>query len=109
MTVAGFKTVSTITMDFNKAKSQADKLDEIAAKIKKAGNSDLKSCMNEVQSAWTGDNSNAYRKKGNAVAEDLVEVSKNISAVASALRKVAKTTYDAEMDNYRIATERTKK
>jgi uncharacterized protein YukE len=90
-------------MDFSKAMKQADKLDEIAQKINQAGQTDLMNCMQKIGEDWKSDSSTAYQKKGKVVAENLVKISDSLKKTAQAIRKIAKTTYDAEMRALEIA------
>ena len=95
-----------INMDFQKSKNQASKLEEAANSIRRESRR-FTSCRNDVATAWTGDNASKFTNKMGMVAEDLEKMAKNLEKTADAIRKNAKTIYDAEMEAKRIADMRT--
>lgn len=100
------KTAFTIQMDFAKAMKQADKLEEIAGNLHKAGQKDLINCMQKIGNNWKSDSSTAYQKKGREVAEHLTKTAGNLKETAQAIRTIAKNTYEAEMKVLEIAKTR---
>ena len=100
------KSTFQIAMDFQKAKNQAGKLEDAARTIRRESNR-FTSCRNDVAAAWTGDNASRFTNKMGMVSEDLEKIAKNLEKTADAIRKNAKTIYDAEMEAKRIADIRT--
>lgn len=95
------KTEQQIMFDYRRAMQQADTLSEIASGIKKVGNNTMSNSLNNVSKNWTGDNSNAYVKKGNTLKGKVERSSNNINSAASTLRTMAKNIYNAEMASLR--------
>ena len=92
-----------IMLDFNRARAQADKLDQAAASIRKEAQH-FGTCRAEVAAAWTGDNAARFTNKMGMVSEDLEKIARNLERTADVIRKNAKTIYDAEMEAKRLAT-----
>ena len=97
------KTSYQIWVDFNNVNNQANRLDEIASKIETASQKDLMGNMSQLASCWISDSSNAYRKKGQNISNNLTSVAKNLRNTASTIRQMAKNTYDAEMQALQLA------
>ena len=95
-----------ISMDFQKAKNQASKLEEAARTIRRESNR-FTNCRNDVASAWTGENASKFTNKMGMVSEDLNKIAHNLERTADVIRRNAKTIYDAEMEAKRIAELRT--
>jgi WXG100 family type VII secretion target len=104
--MAGVKSGTQIMMDFNKARSQATKLENAAASIRREANR-FTQCRSDVAASWTGDNASRFVNKMGLVSEDLMKIAKNLEQTAATIRKNAKTIYDAEMEAKRIAEIRT--
>ncbi len=100
------KSTFQISMDFQKAKNQANRLDDAARSIRRESNR-FTNCRNDVASAWTGDNASKFTNKMGMVSEDLNKIASNLEKTADVIRKNAKTIYDAEMEAKRIADQRT--
>lgn len=100
------KTKYTIEMDFRKAKEQADKLDEIASRLK-AVSGDFQGTLDSLQRNWTGDNASKYIGKGNILYSDMGVTSNEVRTVAKTIRQIAENTYNTEMDALKIAESRT--
>lgn len=92
----------SIQMDFNKAKRQAQELDDIAYRLDKTANKNLSDSLNALNGDWKGENADKYIKKGFILKEDINETAKSIHKVAALIRTVAKEIYDTEMKNLRI-------
>lgn len=100
------KSLITINMEFNKAKKQAEKLEEIAREIEQTADDKMGNALAGINSAWKSDTAASYLQKGTKVQEDLKNRAKELRKVATTIRQIAKNTYDAEMNAYRIALER---
>lgn len=100
------KSLYAIRMEFGKAQEQADRLDEIARDLKQTADSTLGSALSQIRSSWNSSSSSDYLKKGYKVQEQLIKRVQELKNTASAIRKIAKNTYDAEMRAYNIAKTR---
>ena len=100
--MAGEKSRYQIWMDLQKAKDQADKLDEAARAIRKEGDR-FGECRADVSQAWEGTNATKFMSKMGIVSEDLNKIAAQLERTAGVIRKNAKNIYDAEMVAKRIA------
>jgi len=92
-----------IRMDFERANTTADRINDIADALIKLHDNDFESVLNSVQIAWTGENANSFCTKYDTASEDVVKSANNLRSTAETIRRMAKNTYDAEMDAVRIA------
>lgn len=53
-----------IQFDFQKAYQQQLELDSIAAELKQLAERDMTEVLNQLQSAWSGENADVYLAKG---------------------------------------------
>ena len=97
------KSAFEIRMDYENAIRQANSLDQIARDLKNTANKDLQDCVSEISRNWTGSNSNAYIRKCDILKSNIVRTAENLSKTADIIRKIAKNTYDAEMNALRLA------
>lgn len=93
----------TIQLNYDAAKKQAQKLDEIADTLTNVADQQLNGCFSQLQSQWKGENANAYVNKGKVVQGDIRTTASNVKNAAESIRKIAKRTYDAEMHAVRLA------
>lgn len=100
--MAVIKSGTQILMDFNKARTQATKLENAAASIRRESRR-FTQCRSDVAASWTGDNASKFTNKMGLVSEDLEKIARNLEQTAEVIRKNAKTIYDAEMEAKRIA------
>jgi uncharacterized protein YukE len=103
------KSLIDIQMDFNKAKSQANRLDEIAKELTQIADSQLGGVLSGVNSAWKSDTASEYIKKGKTVQDQLKKRANELTKTATSIRTIAQNTYNAEMKAYRLAKTRTYK
>lgn len=96
----------SIQMDFDKAKRQADELDDIAESVDREANRSLTDTLNALGNDWRGENADKYIKKGFILKESMNDTAGQLHQAAATIRFVAKRIYDAEMENIRIAEER---
>jgi len=79
----------------------------MASELKAMLAGDYADTIASIRANWSGENADAYIQKCNAVNDKIQNTIKDLTNSASTLRTIAKRTYDAEMENYRIATRRT--
>ncbi len=97
---------STIHFNFQKARQQADRLDEIAQQLTRLTTTEYANAMQNVAANWKGENASAYLSKGSRLQGDMEDTAKSLHHVASEIRAVAKRIYDAEMAALAIAEAR---
>lgn len=97
------KTRVMIQLNYDAAKKQAQKLDEIAKTLSNLADNQLNSSFSQLQSNWKGDNANAYLNKGKVVQTDIRVIASNVKNAADSIRKIAKRTYEAEMNAVKLA------
>jgi uncharacterized protein YukE len=102
-------TRASIEMDFNKARTQANKLDEIANNLKNLSSNDFQGTLQNLSGCWKGSNASAYMNKGTKLQDEINSTAKELHAVASDIRTIAKRIYDAEMAALAIAETRKNK
>ncbi len=95
-----------IQMDYRNAIRQADSLSEIARDLKTTANSGLQDCMAQISTNWTGDNSRAYTQKCTTLKTNIVRSADKLQKTAEAIRRIAKNTYDTEMNALSIMQRR---
>lgn len=91
-----------IYMDLQKARNQADKLEEAARSIRGESRR-FETCRAEVRQAWEGDNAARFTNKMGMVSQDLEKIAKRLDETAGIIRRNAKRMYDAEMEAKRLA------
>lgn len=100
------KSSYAIQMEFGKAEEQANRLEQIAKDLGRTANDMLGNTLSNIGSSWKSSNSLDYLKKGRKVQEDLKKREKELKDTASAIRKIARVTYEAEMRAYYLANTR---
>lgn len=99
-------TLTEIYFNYSKAIRQAEKLEEVARKLRDQANDKMAEILKDVKAAWESDNSSAYLRKGVKVQGDIVTTARNLENIASAIRKIAIQIRNAELEAWRIANER---
>lgn len=100
------KSEFSIRMDYKNAIKQAEKLEDTADKIKRTAKNDLDDCINRINSAWDGDSSNRFCRKGYTVVDELEVIAQELRRTAETIRKIATNTYNADMRALDIAKSR---
>ncbi|MCI1722769.1 MAG: hypothetical protein LKM41_08150 [Lachnospiraceae bacterium] len=101
------KTMTEILFNYSQAISQANALDEIAARVERVSDSDMQDAFDDLSSAWKSDSAKQYLLKGNRLCENVKKTAGDIREISNAIRRIAETTKAAEEESLRIATERT--
>lgn len=100
-------TRETIEFNFKKALGQADKIDTIADNLSKLSGTEFGSALQNLSANWKGENAALYLTKGSRLQENMGQTAKELHAVASDIRAIAKRLYDAEMAALAVASART--
>lgn len=101
------KSKNTIQMDFTKAYHDAERIDDIARKLKQLSNANLEQSMQNLAASWKGQNATAFIRKEQQLQQDMKITANTLNGIADDVRRVAKRVYDAEMTAYKIAMTRT--
>ena len=100
------KSENLIKMNFNAAKADAQKLEDIARMLDSTVDKDLEDSMTELSRAWSGTNASMFLGKEDKIGADIKQTAADLKNVAADIRSTAKRIYDAEMNALRIARER---
>lgn len=96
----------SIVMNFQKARAQADQLEQLSKRMETIANDRFGGVMRSVNTNWKGDNAAAYIKKCEILRQKLLQSSGNLSRAARTIRTIARNTYNAEMRAWRIARQK---
>lgn len=96
-----------IALNYQRANAQAEKLEELAARLGKAGKNDLANARAEQAAGWKGENQDALNRKVVQLETKIEKTAKSLQKVAETIRKIAQNTYNAEMCAWEIAHRRT--
>ena len=99
------KTRSSVTLAYNKAVKEAGNLENIARKVE-TQKSKLFECRGSISKSWRGENSVAYLKKMEERERELAKVISDLKSIAGTIKKVATTTYNADMKAINLAQKR---
>ncbi len=95
-----------ININFQKAKSDAQALDDLAVQIENLAKNQLDQSINKLSGAWTGANADIFIGKERQVQTDIKSVATDLRKVATDVRATAEEIYRTEMRNYEIAARR---
>lgn len=96
-----------IEFDFKQALGQADRIDMIADNLSNLSGKEFGGSLENLSANWKGDNASIYMEKGSRLQKQMNDTAKELHAVATDIRTIARRLYDAEMNAWRIATSRT--
>lgn len=99
-------TRESIEFDFRRALSQAEKIDMIADNLSRLSRAELGGVLQNVSAGWKGDNASIYLNKGSALQGKMDGTVRELYAIASDIRTIAKRLHDAEMAALEIASGR---
>lgn len=95
-----------IKVNFQLAKQQAARLEEIADSIDGIGNGDFAETLQQISKSWRGENARMYLEKGNQLQSDMSGSAKTLRQIASEIRTKAERIYWAEMKSIETAKSR---
>ena len=99
----------TIVFNYNKALQQANNLLEISNDIRKIATDKLEDSIQTIDKNWDGENSKKFINKNKKLQEKMKDSADDIKQISTAIKKMAKQIYDAEMESIRIARTRSAK
>lgn len=98
--------MGNIELDFQNAKRQADKLDELAQKLERLAKNQWDGTLLNLSEQWRGNNATVYLRKGMQLENDMAASAKKMRLTASKIRSTAKKIYDAEIYAKKLAENR---
>ena len=90
------KSKSEIEMDFERAVSQAEELEELSKELSKIATEHVKGALRLLMVGWQGDNSELFVEKGNMLTSEMIETADDLIKVAKNIRSTANIVYTAE-------------
>lgn len=98
--------LAVISMNFSRARRQADELERIAHELQNLAQSELPDSLSQLSGGWTGESANLFIQKGNNLAENIIKTARQLLNAANALRKSAAAIYESERKAELIAIQR---
>ena len=96
----------TIRFNYSRALQQAERLEEIAARIKGEICGNISDIIETSRCCWKGNPANNYCEKLRRLLEELRVAAVNYEKIAQTIRSIAKRNFDKEMRAIQIARER---
>lgn len=99
------KTAYMISLNYKNAQGEAEKLSDLSRQI---GNwaKKIEGFEKKIDAAWDGDNSDLYIRKLGIISENLLQIENDIMSVSGTIKRIAKRTYDSEMESLEISQKR---
>ena len=98
-----------IECNYRLALKRADELSETARKIMKVSENISNDIMSGLNSDWHGNSATDFKRKLNLFSAKVECEAKKLENIANTIRRVAKRTYDTEMQSLEISRKRTYK
>lgn len=95
-----------IKFDFENAKAQAARLEELAAWLSAEVAGAMDDNAQQLHAAWTGENATIYLRKQDELKEEIDCTANTLRAIASDIKSIARQIYNAEMAALAIARDR---
>lgn len=98
-----------IECNYRLALKRADELSETARNIMKVSENISNDVMAGLEADWHGNSATDYKRKLNLFSAKVECEAKKLEDIANTIRRVAKRTYDTEMQSLEISRKRTYK
>ena len=98
-----------IECNYRLALKRADELSETARNIMKVSENISNDVMAGLEADWHGNSATDYKRKLNLFSAKVECEAKKLENIANTIRRVAKKTYDTEMQSLEISRKRTYK
>lgn len=98
-----------IECNYRLALKRADQLSETARNIMKVSENISNDVMAGLEADWHGNSATDYKRKLNLFSAKVECEAKKLENIANTIRRVAKRTYDTEMQSLEISRKRTYK
>ena len=100
------QSLNEIRMKFKAAMAMADRLQELAGKMRNLADERCYGTLRNISNSWKGENADAYLRKGEKVKEKMSRTASDLDNAAGTVRTIARNTYAAEMRAWEIAQTR---
>lgn len=94
-----------IIFDYEATIRQAEKLEELADRLKGIAESDLEEVLSEVNQGWKGENATKFLSKGDRMRGKVLTSSSNLREIARTMRRMADNLRASEQEAARIAAQ----
>lgn len=91
-----------IEMNFSRAVSQAQELEEISKELSTIASAHMSGALEMLSIYWKGDNSTAFNEKGKILTDEMLNTADDIIKVAKSIRSTAGLIYNAEKVAYQL-------
>ena len=98
-----------IECNYRLALKRADELSETARNIMKVSENISNDVMAGLEADWHGNSATDYKRKLNLFSAKVECEAKKLENIANTIRRVAKRTYDTEMQSLEVSRKRTYK
>ena len=88
--------MALIEFDYDRAISQANRLENVAEDMKRLANSSVNNSLQEINASWTGENATAYIQKGYRLQEQISKTASELMIISESIRRVAERIKRAE-------------
>lgn len=86
-----------IAMDFELARTQAERLEKLAAQMTSLAKKKMDHSLEMIAGSWESENATIYLRKGEELEEEIKETAGRLRGIANDIRSIAQRIYDAEM------------
>lgn len=90
------KSKSEIEMDFERAVSQAQELEELSKELSELATEHVKGALRMLMFNWQGDNAELFSLKGKTLTNEMIETADDLIKVAKNIKSTANIVYTAE-------------
>ena len=97
--------LSDINFNYDRAIRQAERLEALSVRLRKAASEDMERVLGTVNRAWQSVSAPAYIRKGEKVEADIQTMAEDLKKTAVKIRTIAEQVREADMEARRIANE----
>ena len=90
------KSKSEIEMDFSRAMSQAQELEELSKELSEIATEHVKGALRLLAFNWQGDSSELLLEKGDVITGEMLDTADDLIKVAKNIKSTANIVYTAE-------------
>ena len=94
-----------INFDYEATIRQAEKLEELAERLRGIAENDLEEVLSDVNQGWKGENATQFLKKGDRMKGRVLTSSGDLKNIARTIRRMAYNLRQSEQEAARIAAQ----
>ena len=99
-------TLSEINFNYDRAVRQAERLEEMSARLERTADRDMEDLLDGIYRAWKSASATAYLRKGQKAEESVQAMAADLKKLARRIRTVAEQVRRAELEARRIVNEK---